>query len=68
MPDAYHILIPPEAAGDLVEICSYIERQSPQNAASVAQELSHKNYWMQSILSRSSPAATKCMSIAAILP
>ena len=39
MPLAYHILIPPKASRNLVGICSFIERQSPQNAASVAQRL-----------------------------
>jgi plasmid stabilization system protein ParE len=39
MPLAYHILIPPKALRDLVDICSYVERQSPQNAASVARQL-----------------------------
>ena len=39
MPDRYRIIILPAAADDLVAICPYIERDSPQNAALVAQRL-----------------------------
>ena len=36
MPDRYRIIILPSAADDLVAICGYIERESPQNATLVA--------------------------------
>jgi len=39
MPQRYHIVIQPRASNDLIAICEYIEQQSPQNAASVAQEI-----------------------------
>jgi len=39
MPETYRVIILPEIFDDLIEICSYIEKDSPQNAASVAQEL-----------------------------
>lgn len=39
MPERYRVRITPRAANDLIGICTYIERDSPQNAASVAQEL-----------------------------
>lgn len=35
----YRILLMPRAADELVEICTFIEKDSPQNAAAVAQEL-----------------------------
>jgi plasmid stabilization system protein ParE len=41
MPDPYRVLIPPKAAAELTEICAYIEKQSPQNAAKVAQNIVH---------------------------
>lgn len=37
--ERYRIRITPRAAEGLVEICAFIERDSPQNAAKVAQEL-----------------------------
>jgi plasmid stabilization system protein ParE len=37
LPERYRVIIPPKASNDLVEICAYIEQDSPQNAASVAQ-------------------------------
>ena len=39
MPDRYRVQTMPRASGDIVGICSYIEKDSPQNAASVAQML-----------------------------
>ena len=39
MPDGYCVIILPRASADLVEICSYIEQDSPQNAAVVAERL-----------------------------
>lgn len=39
MPDHYRVRIVPRASDDIVGICTYIEQQSPQNAASVAREL-----------------------------
>ncbi len=39
MPDRYRVRITRRASDDLIGICTYIERDSPQNAASVAQEL-----------------------------
>lgn len=41
MPQRYIIRITPRASADMVEICTYIEQDSPQNAASVAEELLH---------------------------
>jgi len=39
MLDCYRIIILPKASSELIEVCSYIERDSPQNASSIAQEL-----------------------------
>jgi plasmid stabilization system protein ParE len=39
MPNRYRIRTMPRASNDIVGICSYIEKDSPQNAASVAQAL-----------------------------
>lgn len=39
MADQYTVRIMPRASNDLAAICTYIEKDSPQNAASVAQEL-----------------------------
>lgn len=39
MPAHYHVIIPPKTAADLADICAFIERQSPQNAASVALDI-----------------------------
>ena len=39
MPDRYHVKVMPRASGDIVSICAYIEQDSPQNAALVAQEI-----------------------------
>jgi plasmid stabilization system protein ParE len=37
--DRYHVIILPRAFDDIFAICAYIERDSPQNAASVAQRI-----------------------------
>ena len=39
MPARYRIRAMPRASNDIVGICSYIEKDSPQNAAKVAQIL-----------------------------
>ncbi len=39
MPDHYRVRITPRASCDIVGICTYIEQDSPRNAASVTQEL-----------------------------
>ena len=39
MADRYRIRAMPRASNDIVGICSYIEKDSPQNAAKVAQVL-----------------------------
>ena len=39
MPDRYRVRIMPRAADDMVGICAGIQRQSPQNASSVARRL-----------------------------
>lgn len=39
MAGTYRVVIMPRASKDLATICAYIEQDSPQNAASVAQEL-----------------------------
>jgi plasmid stabilization system protein ParE len=39
MPDRYHVIISPKATQALSEICSYIEHESPANAALVATRL-----------------------------
>ncbi len=39
MPDRYRVRITPRASNDMVGICSYVQQDSPQNAAWVAQEL-----------------------------
>lgn len=39
MPERYRVRITPRAADALAEICAFIERSSPQNAAEVAQRL-----------------------------
>jgi plasmid stabilization system protein ParE len=39
MPDRYRIRIMPRASNAIVAICTRIERDSPQNAAAVAQKL-----------------------------
>ena len=39
MLERYRIKIMPRAASELVDICSFIERESPQNSVSVAREL-----------------------------
>jgi len=39
MPPRYRILIQPRALNDLVAICAYIQKNSPQNAATIADEL-----------------------------
>ena len=41
MPDRYGIRITPRASRDLLEICTYIEKDSPRNASAVAQKLLH---------------------------
>jgi plasmid stabilization system protein ParE len=39
MSDGYHVTIMPRASDDIIRICEHIERDSPQNAATVAQVL-----------------------------
>jgi plasmid stabilization system protein ParE len=39
MPESYRIRITSRAFGDISEICSYIERDSPQNAGLVARQI-----------------------------
>ena len=39
MPERYRIIILPSASDDLTRICTYIEKDSPQNASAVAQRL-----------------------------
>ena len=39
MPEHYRVIIQPRASQDMIGICTYIERDSPQNAAGVAREL-----------------------------
>jgi plasmid stabilization system protein ParE len=39
VPDQYRVIILPAAADDIVSICSFIERDSSQNAAAVAQQI-----------------------------
>src|SRR5437868_404079 len=39
MPQRYGVRVLPRASNDIVEICTYIEQDSPRNAALVAQDL-----------------------------
>src|SRR5690348_11782837 len=39
MPERYRVRITPRSSKDIVGICEYIERNSPQNAAAVARQL-----------------------------
>jgi len=39
MAEHYHVIIEPRASSDLISIYAYIEKDSPQNAASVSQML-----------------------------
>jgi plasmid stabilization system protein ParE len=39
MPDQYRVIILPRAIDDLIEICTFIENRSPQNAALVAERV-----------------------------
>jgi toxin ParE1/3/4 len=39
MPKLYRVVIQPRASNDLIDICAYIEQDSPQNAAGVARKL-----------------------------
>jgi plasmid stabilization system protein ParE len=39
LPTRYRIILLPRASNDIAAICSYIEQDSPQNAAIVAQSL-----------------------------
>src|SRR5947209_6398436 len=39
VPDHFRVILQPRASNDIIDACAYIERDSPQNAASVAREL-----------------------------
>ena len=39
MPRRYHVKIMPRASNDIVSICTYIEQDSPQNSAGMAQQI-----------------------------
>jgi plasmid stabilization system protein ParE len=39
MPKSYRVVIEPRASNDLMDICAYIEQDSPQNAVGVARRL-----------------------------
>ena len=47
MTQRYRVIILPRAADDLVALCGYIEQDSAQNAASVAQRLLASFYSLQ---------------------